>query len=321
MTVNSELLKLRLPQSSVFMGTVALLIALIPISLAPSLVKLSEHEIGPSAIAFHRAWMGMIVFGLLSRLKGFGSQPSEDEPIPRQPLTRNELGLLVLMGMAGATYSILWAWAVTTTSIANATLLTNMNSFFVSLAGYFLLGRHFDRRFILGMVIAVGGAIALEINQVQFSQAQLLGDALSLLTALFIASYLMLVERLRNRFSTLTIMLWRCGAITVFLLPTLPFMGDRLFPQTRIGWCLIIFQALFCQVFGQSLVAYSLSQLSSGVVAVTLLLEPVIASFFAWLLFNETISSFETITFGVILFGIYLAQSSSSAIQATPESS
>jgi drug/metabolite transporter (DMT)-like permease len=321
MTVNSELPKLRLPQASVVMGTAALLIALIPISLAPSLVKLSEQEIGATAIAFHRAWMGMIVFGLLSQLKKIWSQRSEQEPISRQPLTRNELGLLVLMGIAGATYSILWAWAVTTTSIANATLLTNMNSLFVSLAAYFLFGRQFDRRFILGMVIAVGGAIALEINKVQFSQAQLLGDALSLLTAIFIASYLMLVERLRDRFSTLTIMLWRCGAITVFLLPVVPFMGDRLFPQTGMGWFLIIFQALFCQVFGQALVAYSLSQLSSGVVAVTLLLEPVIASFFAWLLFNETISSFEAMTFGVILFGIYLTQSSPSALQATHESS
>ncbi len=321
MTVNSELPKLRLPQTSVVMGTAALLIALIPISLAPSLVKLSEQEIGATAIAFHRAWMGMIVFGLLSRLKVFWSQRSEQEPISRQPLTRNDLGLLVLMGIAGATYSILWAWAVTTTTIANATLLTNMNSLFVSLAAYFLFGRQFDRRFIIGMVIAVGGAIALEINKVQFSQAQLLGDALSLLTAIFIASYLMLVERLRDRFSTLTIMLWRCGTVTVFLLPVLPFMSDRLFPQTGMGWFLIIFQALFCQVFGQALVAYSLSQLSSGVVAVTLLLEPVIASFFAWLLFNETISSFEAMTFAVILFGIYLTQSSPSALQPTHESS
>ncbi len=321
MTVNSELPKLRLPQASVLMGTVALLIALIPISLAPSLVKLSEHEIGATAIAFHRAWMGMIVFGLLSRFKQVWSGRSQEEPIPQPPLTRNELGLLALMGTAGATYSILWAWAVTTTSIANATLLTNMNSLFVSLAGYFFWGRRFDRRFILGMVIAVGGAIVLEINKVQFSQAQLLGDALSLLTAIFIASYLMLVERLRTRFSTLTIMLWRCGAVSILLLPVLPFMGDRLFPQTGTGWFLIIFQALFCQVLGQSLVAYSLSQLSSGVVAVTLLLEPVIASFFAWLLFHETISSFETMTFGVILFGIYLTQSSSSAIQSTHEPS
>jgi drug/metabolite transporter (DMT)-like permease len=84
-----------------------------------------------------------------------------------------------------------------------------------------------------------------------------------------------------------------------------------------MGWFFIIFQALFCQVFGQALVAYSLSKLSSGVVAVTLLLEPVIASFFAWLIFNEKVSSFDAMTFVVILLGIYLAQSSQSAIKPT----
>jgi hypothetical protein len=65
--------KLKLPEQhqhssrkSTLIGTVSLFIALIPISLAPSLVKLCEQEIGPNAVAFHRAWIATIVFGLLS---------------------------------------------------------------------------------------------------------------------------------------------------------------------------------------------------------------------------------------------------------------
>jgi drug/metabolite transporter (DMT)-like permease len=158
-------------------------------------------------------------------------------------------------------------------------------------------------------------AIAVELDKAQFATDQILGDVLALLTAIFIATYLMLVERLRKRFSTATIMLWRCGAITVFLLPILPLVENRLFPYTWMGWFLIIFQALFCQVFGQALVAYSLSKLSSGVVAVTLLLEPVLASFFAWVIFNEKVSFSNCIAFVVVLFGIYLAQSSQSAVK------
>jgi drug/metabolite transporter (DMT)-like permease len=317
MTAKEELPQLQLSKTSDLIGTVSLFVALIPISLAPVLVKLCEREIGANAIAFHRAWIATIVFGFLSGFEAFQSQKSDEQPIEQKPFTRRELTLLFLMGTAGATYSILWAWSVTQTSIPNATLLSNMNSLFVGLAGYFLFGRRFDKRFIIGMLIAVCGAIALELNKVQFDTYQILGDALSLLTAIFIATYLMLVERLRNRFSTATIMLWRCGITTAFLLPVLPLVENRLFPYTGMGWFFIIFQALFCQVFGQALVAYSLSKLSSGVVAVTLLLEPVIASFFAWLIFNEKVSSFDEMTFVVILFGIYLAQSSQSAIKPT----
>ncbi|MGI2901944.1 DMT family transporter [Tolypothrix sp. VBCCA 56010] len=317
MTAKEELPQLQLSQTSDLIGTVSLFVALIPISLAPVLVKLCEREIGANAVAFHRAWIATIVFGFFSGLEAFQSQKSDEQPIEHKPLTRRELALLFLMGTAGATYSILWAWSVTQTSVANVALLSNMNSLFVGLAGYFLFGRRFDNKFIIGMLIAVCGAIALEINKVQFATDQILGDALALLTAIFIATYMMLVERLRNRFSTATIMLWRCGATTAFLLPVLPLVENRLFPYTGIGWFFIIFQALFCQVFGQALVAYSLSKLSSGVVAVTLLLEPVIASFFAWLIFNEKVSSFDEITFVVILLGIYLAQSSQSAIKPT----
>ena len=92
-----------------------------------------------------------------------------------------------------------------------------------------------------------------------------------------------------------------------------------MFPYSGIGWFFIIFQALFCQVFGQGLLAYSLSKLSSGVVSVTLLLEPVIASIFAWVIFSEKVSFFEWMTFAVVLIGIYLAQSSQSAIKQTNE--
>ncbi len=317
-TAKQKLPKQQFSQTSALIGTVALFVGLIPLSLAPVLVRLCEREIGATAIAFHRAWIATIVFGILSAFKAFRSEKSDErEAIEQKPLTREELALLFLMGTAGATASILWAWSVTQTSIANAALLSNMNSLFVGLAGYFLLGRRFDKRFIIGIVMAVGGAIIFELNKVQFGTDQILGDVLGLLTAIFMATYLMLVERLRNRFSTSTIMLWRCGVTTAFLLPVLPFVENRLLPYTEMGWFFIIFQALFCQVLGQALVAYSLSQLSSGVVAVTLLLDPVIASFFAWLIFNEKIDSFEAIAFVVILSGIYLAQSSQSAIKPT----
>jgi drug/metabolite transporter (DMT)-like permease len=108
-------------------------------------------------------------------------------------------------------------------------------------------------------------------------------------------------------------MLSRCGITTLFLLPVLPLTEDRLLPYSAMGWFFIIFQALFCQVLGQGLLAYSLSKLSSGVVAVTLLLEPAIASIFAWFIFSEQVSLFGWVMFGVVLFGIYLAQSSQSA--------
>ncbi|HEY9743724.1 MAG TPA: DMT family transporter [Coleofasciculaceae cyanobacterium] len=319
MTAKLELPQQQLSRASALIGTASLFVALIPISLAPSLVKLCEREIGANAVAFHRAWIATIVFGLLCGFDALRRQKSDERPVEQKPFTKGELALLLAMATAGATYLLLWAWSLTHTNVANVALLSNLNPLFVGFAGFFLFGRRFDNRFLIGMVMALAGAIAFELDKVQFASDQVLGDALALLSAIFIAMYLMLIERLRTRFTTATIMLWRCGVTTLFLLPVLPLVEDRLFPYSGMGWFFVIFQALFCQVVGQGLLAYSLSKLSSAVVAVTLLFEPVLASIFAWFIFSEPVGLFDWMTFAVVLVGIYLAQSSQSAVKETYE--
>ncbi|MBN3960938.1 MAG: DMT family transporter [Nostoc sp. NMS8] len=357
MTSKLSLLKQQFSETPALLGTVSLLFALIPISLAPSLTKLCQQEIGANAVVFHRSWIATVVFGLWNGLEAFRYQQSieggrreeagglgapsgdrgkrgqgaggnitpafiDNQSIEQKPFTftKQEVWLLLAMGTSAGTYLLLWAWALSQTSVANVALLSNLNSLFVALAGYLLFGRRFDRRFVIGLVIALGGAIAFELNKVQFATDQILGDTLALLTAVFMATCMLLIERLRTRFSTATIMLWRCGVTTMFLLPVLPFLENRLFPYSWTGWFFIIFQALFCQVLGQGLLAYSLSRISSGVVAVTLLLEPVLASIFAWFIFSEKVGLFDWATFAVVLAGIYLAQSSQSTVQVTNES-
>ena len=319
MTTKLSILKQQFSETPALLGTVSLLFALIPISLAPSLAKLCQQEIGANAVVFHRSWIATVVFGLWNGIEALGYQQSDNQFIEQKPLTSQEVWLLLAMGTAAATYLLLWAWSLSQTSVANVALLSNLNSLFVALAGYLLFGRRFNKRFVIGLVIALLGAIAFELNKVQFATDQILGDALALLTAIFMATCMLLIERLRTRFSTATIMLWRCGITTMFLLPVLPFLEDRLLPYSWMGWFFIIFQALFCQVLGQGLLAYSLSRISSGVVAVTLLLEPVLASIFAWFIFSEQVGLFDWATFAVVLAGIYLAQSSQSTIQVTNE--
>jgi drug/metabolite transporter (DMT)-like permease len=319
----------KLPATPILISLAALFFALIPISLAPALTKLSEHEIGPNAVAFHRSWIAAVVFALLSAKEAFlARKDSSDLMGPeaiainaasaKQPMTKKEVLLLLITGTAATASLLLWTWSLNQTSVANVALLSNLNPLFVGLAGYLLFGQKFDRRFVIGLVMALGGAIAFELSEAQFTADQLQGDALSFISAVFIATYLILIERLQGRFSTSTIMMWRCGITTTFLLPLLPFIEDRLFPQTKMGWFLIIFQALFCQVLGQGLLAYSLSKVSSSVVAITLLLEPIIASIFAWFIFGEKITLADWICFVVVLGGVYLAQSSKSAVKTTP---
>jgi len=64
---------------------------------------------------------------------------------------------------------------------------------------------------------------------------------------------------------------------------------------------------------GQGLVAFSLSQLSSGLVSITFLMEPVLAALGAWVLFSESLGLLNGIGFGLVILGVYFAISSTTA--------
>lgn len=307
-----QLLKQQSSISPTRIATITLFIALIPISSAPILARLCEQEISPDAVAFHRGWIGTVVFGLLSGLASVYRRFSDQQTLNSQPLTKRDLGLMLCMGVTAAMSLLLWVWSVTQTTVANMTLLFGLNPLFVGLAGWWFLSQQFNRQFFIGMMLALMGAFAIELNDVQFTTNQIWGDTAALLAGIFFAGYLTLAKQLRNRFTAIIIMLWRSGFTTLFLLPLLLFSDHRLLPYSESGWFFLIFQGLFCQVFGQVLLTYSLGQLSSNFVAVTTLLEPVFASIFAWFLFSETLSFFDLIAFPIILLGIYIATSSQS---------
>ena len=221
---------------------------------------------------------------------------------------QQDLGLLILMGVASSISIILWSWSLTQTSVANSTVLRNLTPVFTTLWGWLLLKKSFDIRFLAGITIAFVGAIAIGISDFSVSIEQIIGDGAALLAAMFYSIYLLTTEQLRSRFSTATILLWRCALGTVITLPITLLTDQQIFPHTFSGWIAVISLALICQVLGQGLLAQSLNQLSSSFVATTLLLEPAISAFIAWLLFFEKLTLLNWIAFFVVLAGVYLAK-------------
>jgi hypothetical protein len=57
MTAKLELAQQPSSRTPAWIATASLFASLIPLSLAPILVKLCEREIGSNAVAFHRGWI------------------------------------------------------------------------------------------------------------------------------------------------------------------------------------------------------------------------------------------------------------------------
>lgn len=308
------------PVSARLLPLLTLTVALLAVSCAAIFIRFAERELTANALVFNRLAIATLAFGALNAVQEWRHRNEDAENFsliaPSSPRYTLGDGLrLVAVAAVSSASVVFWAESLTETSVANSTLLRNLTPLFTSLGGWLLLGQRFDRRFLLGTAIAVGGAIAIGFEDVQLGRTHLIGDGLALLSALFYGANLLLVEGLRSRFDTVSILLWRCGVGALLMLP-LAWGTGAVLPQTWQGWLSVAALAIVCQVLGQGLLVYSLKQFSSGFVAVFLLLEPLLTAVLAWAIFAEALDWTNALAFAIVLLGIYLARSSQSASRA-----
>ena len=175
----------------------------------------------------------------------------------------------------------------------------------------------------MGMAVAIIGAIAIGIEDLQVADSSLVGDGAALMAAGFSAISILTsdpaspsgarerasltIEQLRVQFSTPIVMQWTSLAGGLFLLPLVLFTEGQLLPTSNTSWLAIVGLGLISQAVGQGLLTYSLAKFPSSFVAVSMLAIPVIAAILALIIFSEQLSLYNWSAFAVVLSGIYLA--------------
>jgi len=97
------------------------------------------------------------------------------------------------------------------------------------------------------------------------------------------------------------------------LLPLSLISGERFLPLDARGWLVLIALALISHIGGQGLIAYALAHLPAAFSSVSLLLQPVLATVFAWLLLGEQLSPSQALGGALVLAGILIARRESRA--------
>ena len=270
------------------------------IAFAPIFVRLSS--VGPSATAFWRLTLALPALWLWAFL---------EKPAGRRVWRLSSRAIGVQLALAGLLFSgdlAVWHWSIHLTSVANATLLANFAPIFVVLGGWLALGYTVGVTFLLGMAAALFGTALMVGTSFSMSVYHLWGDALGLITAMFYAGYLLTVKRLRDELSTGTIMAWSGTVMSCTLFGIALLSQEQIVPSSREGWRPLIGLALISQVGGQSLIAYALAHLPAAFSSVGLLLQPVMATIFAWWILGETIGYVQALGGGFVLLGIVIAR-------------
>ena len=201
-----------------------------------------------------------------------------------------------------------WHISILFTSVANATLLANLAPIFVAVGGYLLFRQRVTPLFLVGMVTALAGAFVLVGPSFASGGPRLLGDALGVLTAVFYGGYFLAVKHLRDSRSTGAIMAASTTVSAIVLLPIALAAGETLLPDSMWGWVVLFGLALVCQSGGQGLIVYAMAHLPASFSAVSLLLQPVMATLYAWVLLGEHVGAAQLVGGAIVLAGIYVAR-------------
>ena len=263
------------------------------IALSPIFVRLSEA--GPTATAFWRVALAVPVLWIFFR-----------------PPLRGPKLLFLAAGVAFAGDLAFWHTSIQLTSVANSTLLANLASIFVTLAAWVLWRERPRPLFLAALALALLGVGLLVHTSLSFSRNALLGDALGVVTAMFYAWYILAVKGLRERgAATLQVMALTSTLTAAILLPVALATGEPMLPSSAYGWWILLGLALISHAAGQGLIAYALAHLPAPFSSVGLLLQPVVAAFFAWVLLSEPLVALQIAGGLVVLAAIWLARRAS----------
>jgi drug/metabolite transporter (DMT)-like permease len=162
------------------------------------------------------------------------------------------------------------------------------------------------------MFTAIAGMFVLVGPEFGQGGQPLLGDALGALTAVFYAGYFLAIKVARDGgVTTARVMAWSTTITAVVLLPVSLAFPQPVLPHSAAGWWVLVGLALVSQVLGQGLIAFAFAHLPASLSSVSLLIQPVMAALFAWMLFNEPVGAFQWIGGAVVLAGIWLARKGS----------
>lgn len=275
------------------------------IAFGPIWVRLSDT--GPVASAFWRTALATPLLWAWVARERHGDAPA----------VRIAPAALVAAGLFFAADLGVWHWSIVWTSVANSTLLANLAPIFVTLAGWLLWRKSVTPLFLAGMTAAIAGMFVLVGPNFSIGGTRLLGDALGALTAVFYAGYMLAIKSARDaRASTARLMAWSTTITAIALLPVALVSPQPFLPASADGWAVLLGLAVVSQIMGQGLIAYAFAHLPASLSSVSLLIQPVMATLFAWILFKEQVGWMQFAGGAIVLAGIWMAKRGSPEEQA-----
>ncbi len=217
-----------------------------------------------------------------------------------------EYGLCTASGIFLALHFASWISSIKMTTVANSTILVSCSPIFVALANYFVTKEKLNRKMTAGILMSLAGTIIIAMGSWgETASNAMLGNTLAFLGAVFVAGYLVIGGVARKNISA-GIYVFIVYSVSALVLFVMCFASKTpIYPYSPKEFMLFAALAFFCSIFGHTVYNYMVKYVSSTLISVSTLCEPIFASIMAMLIFRE-IPSIYTLVGGIIIIaGIF----------------
>lgn len=276
--------------ASVFFGSSAILIRF-------------ATEASAISLTFFRlsiATAGMVLFGLSRHnLRSLG---------------RGDLLLVVLSGSMLSLHFATFILAVKETTVANATFLVNTSPIMLAVLSPLIIKERTTSREALAVLVAMLG-ILLVAHAGNGFRAFGLGDLSALLAAFFVAIYSLIGRHLRTSgLSTACYTSYVYGTATIMSLMLVTFSGTQTFkPYDTQNLLAILGLGIVPTMLGHTLYNYALGSVKAVTANLFPLMEPIIASLLAVVLFGEIPTIVQDAGYFLILAAVVIVARTASS--------
>lgn len=271
---------------------IALVLGACAIGFVPNLVRLADT--GPAAAGFWRMALSLPILLPMMLRDGRGA-------------TLRPSGASLLAGLFFAGDLAFWHYGIRYTSVANATVLANLSPVVVTAVAWFAFRERPGRVFLTGLVLALSGAWTMAAAAQGGRPGALLGDLLSVTTALWYGLYFIAMRQARQGEGAGRAMFWSTAGAVPILLVVAIALGEPLAPASMGGWLACLGLAV-AHVTGQGAIAWALGRLPTATASVVVLAQPVVAAIVAFFLFREILTPLQMAGGVLTLVGVVIAQ-------------
>lgn len=273
----------------------ALIVGVIAVSASAIFVKFSDAPSG--VIAFYR-----LLFSVLFMLPVFLLKYVKELAL----ISGRDWLYATLAGVFLSFHFILWFESLNYTSVASSTVLVTLQPLFAFVGTFLFFKERFTFKAILCAVAAIVGSVIISWGDFQVSGTALFGDILALLACALVTAYLMFGQSVRKRISLVTYTFVVYSISSIVLLLYVLIVGESLYPYPKNEWWNFILLALIPTLLGHSLFNWAIKWISTSIISMAILFEPVGATILAYYLLSEKVLFTQVLGGSVVIVGISL---------------